>query len=76
MELIEYIRLRNKMTQSEWAESDEESALITEESFAKRISLSLIWVTSGGSFTAYLNDDDLFFGHSIAVNGSPKKGLL
>ena len=69
-------RLRNKMTQSEWAESDEEAALITEESFAKRISLSLIWVTSGGSFTAYLDDDDLFFGHSIAVNGSPKKGLL
>ena len=59
----------------EWAESDEEAALITEESFAKRISLSLIGVTSGGSFTAYL-DDDLFFGHSIAVNGSPKKGLL
>ena len=76
MELIEYIRLRNKMTQSEWAESDEEAALITEESFAKRISLSLIWVTSGGSFTAYLDDDDLFFGHSIAVNGSSKKGLL
>ena len=76
IELIEYIRLRNKMTQSEWAESDEEAALITEESFAKRISLSLIWVTSGGSFTAYLDDDDLFFGHSIAVNGSPKKGLL
>lgn len=106
MELIEYIRLRNKMTQSEWensfkkeereiiilrheggggslrngfcewAESDKEAALITEESFAKRISLSLIWVTSRGSFTAYLDDDDLFFGHSIAVNGSPKKGLL
>ena len=60
----------------EWAESDEEAALITEESFAKRISLSLIWMTSGGSFTAYLDDDDLFFGHSITVNGSPKKGLL
>ena len=60
----------------EWAESDEEAALITEESFAKRISLSLIWATSGGSFTAYLDDDDLFFGHSIAVNGSPKKGIL
>ena len=60
----------------EWAESEEEAALITEESFAKRISLSLIWVSSGGSFTAYLDDDDLFFGHSIAVSGSPKKGLL
>ena len=60
----------------EWAESDEEAALITEDSFAKRISLSLLWVTAGGSFTAYLDDDELFFGHSIAVSGSPKKGLL
>ena len=60
----------------EWAESEEEAALITEESFAKRISLSLLWVTAGGSFTAYLDDDELFFGHSIAVSGSPKKGLL
>ena len=60
----------------EWAESEEEAALITEESFAKRISLSLLWVTSGASFTAYLDDDEIFFGHSIAVSGSPKKGLL
>ena len=60
----------------EWAESEEEAALITEESFAKRISLSLLWVTAGGSFTAYLDDDELFFGHSIAVSGSSKKGLL
>ena len=60
----------------EWAESDEEATEITEESFAKRISLSLIWVTSGGSFSAYFDDDDLFFGHSITVCGSPKKGLL
>ena len=60
----------------EWAESDEEAAKITEESFAKKISLKLLWVTAGGSFTAYLDDDELFFGHSIAVSGSPKKGLL
>ena len=60
----------------EWAESDDETSEITEESFAKRISLSLIWMTSGGSFSAYFDDDDLFFGHSITVCGSPKKGLL
>ena len=59
----------------EWAES-EEATLITEESFAKRISLSLIWVSSGASFTAYLDDDELFFGHSIAVSGSLKKGMI
>ena len=60
----------------EWAESDEEAAKITEESFAKRISLSLIWMSSGASFSAYFDDDDLFFGHSITVCGSPKKGLV
>ena len=60
----------------EWAESEEEAALITEESFAKRISLSLIWVSLGASFTAYLDDDELFFGHSIVVSGSLKKGMI
>ena len=60
----------------EWAESEEEAALITEESFAKRISLSLLWVTSGASFSACFDDDELFFGHSIAVSGSLKKGMI
>ena len=60
----------------EWAESDEEAAEITEESFAKRISLSLICMISGGSFSAYFDDDDLFFGHSITVCGNPKKGIV
>ena len=60
----------------EWAESEEEAALITEESFAKRISLSLIWMSSGASFSAYFDDDELFFGHSIAVSGSLKKGMI
>ena len=60
----------------EWAESEEEAALITEESFAKRISLSLIWVTSGASFSACFDDDELFFGHSIVVSGSLKKGMI
>ena len=60
----------------EWAESDEEAAEITEESFAKRISLSSIWMTSGGSFSAYFDDDDLFFGHCITVCGSLKNGVV
>ena len=60
----------------EWEESEEEAALIMEESFAKRISLSLLWVTSGASFSACFDDDELFFGHSIAVSGSLKKGMI
>ena len=60
----------------EWEESEEEAALIMEESFAKRISLSLLWVTSGASFSACFDDDELFFGHSIVVSGSLKKGMI
>ena len=77
MNLLEYMRRRNKMTLSEWAEFEEEAALITEDSFAKRISLSLLWVTAGASFSACFDDDDeLFFGHSITVSGSLKKGMV
>ena len=60
----------------EWAESEEEAVKITEESFAKRITLSLICMTSGGSFSAYFDDDDIFFDHSITVCGSQKKGIV
>ena len=60
----------------EWAESDDGTSEITEESFAKRISLSSICMISGGSFSAYFDDDDLFFGHCITVCGSLKKGIV
>ena len=60
----------------EWAESDDETSEITEESFAKRISLSSICMTSGDSFSAYFDDDELFFGHCITVCGSLKKGIM
>ena len=60
----------------EWAESDDETSEITEESFAKRISLSSIYMTSGGSFSTYFDDDDFFFGHCITVYGSLKKGVV
>ena len=59
----------------DWCESEEEAAKITEESFAKRITIESISMTSGGSFTAYFNDDDIFAGHCITVGGSLKKGI-
>lgn len=48
---------------------------ITEEAFAKRITLSEISITSGGSFTAYYDDDDMFLGHTVEIIGSLKKGI-
>lgn len=59
----------------DWCESEEEALKITEESFAKRITLRSISMTSGGSFTAYFNDDNIFAGHCIIVGGSLKKGI-
>lgn len=59
----------------DWCESEEEAAKITEESFAKRITIESISMTSGGSFSAYFNDNDIFVGHCIIVSGSLKKGI-
>lgn len=62
---------------NEWlAEGENKGAgPITESVFAQRIKLSELSVTSGGSFTAYYNDDDMFLGHAVEVGGSLKKGI-
>ena len=64
---------------NDWLADDEENKdakPITEETFVKRITLSEISITSGGSFTAYYNDDDMFWGHAIEIHGSLKKGIV
>ncbi len=63
---------------NDWLAEDEENndaKPITEEAFADRIALSEISITSGGSFTAHYNDDDMFWGHAIEIHGSLKKGI-
>ena len=63
---------------NDWLVEGEENKVtepITEEIFAKRITLSELAITSGGSFTAYYNDDDMFWGHAIEISGSLKKGI-
>ena len=63
---------------NEWMAEDEENKAaepITEETFAKRITLSELTITSGGGFTAYYNDDAMFWGHAVEVSGSLKKGI-
>ncbi|MGF7107772.1 DUF2262 domain-containing protein [Treponema pedis] len=60
-----------------WRESAEPTAPeITEQSFARRIELKTISITAGGSFSAYFDDDDMFFGHCVTVQGSLKKGVI
>ena len=59
----------------DWCESEEDAGKIAEESFAERIDIETISMTSGGLFSAYFRDDDIFAGHCIIVNGSLKKGI-
>ena len=59
-----------------WRESaDEEVPEITEESFAQRIELTSIVMDSDGSFSAYFDDDDMFFGHCVVVYGTLEGGV-
>ena len=60
----------------EWRESaDEEASEITEESFGARIELRSIAMDAAGSFSAYFDDDDMFFGHCVTVYGTLTDGV-
>ena len=60
----------------EWRESaDEEVPEITEESFAQRIELRTIAMDADGSFSAYFDDDDMFFGHCVTAYGTLTDGV-
>ena len=60
----------------EWRESaDEEVPEITEESFAQRIELRTIAMDADSSFSAYFDDDDMFFGHCVTAYGTLTDGV-
>lgn len=60
----------------EWRESaDEEVPEITEESFARRLGLTSIAMDPDASFSAYFDDDDMFFGHCVVVYGTLEDGV-
>ena len=52
---------------------DPEKDPITEEEFAQRILLTEFSVSPGGRFTAWYEDDDMFWGHVVTVDGTLKK---
>ena len=59
-----------------WRESaDEEVPEITEESFARRIELRSIAMDADGSFSAYFDDADMFFGHCVTAYGTLTDGV-
>ncbi len=63
---------------NEWQADDDEKENadpITEEAFAQRITLSELSLTYEGDFTAYFDDDDMFWGHTVEVCGSLENGI-
>lgn len=54
---------------------DSSSPEITTEDFIRRICLLEISVSADGSFSAYYNDDDMFYGHVITVSGNTLNGV-
>ena len=49
---------------------------ITEDEFGKRLILTEFSVSPGGRFTAWYEDDDMFWGHVVIVEATLKKGPI
>ena len=72
----EYAASKLTLLANEWQDEEDENAPdISEQDFAGRINIESISMTSGGNFSAYFNDDDMFWGHVVTVDGSLKKGV-
>ena len=65
----------NWLSQDEENPRNPETDPISEEELARRISMTSLSVTSGGSFTAWFDCDEMFTDHAVTVYGSLKKGL-
>ena len=63
----------NWLSQDEENPRDPETDPITEEELARRISMTSLSVTSGGSFTAWFDCDEMFTDHAATVYGSLKR---
>lgn len=60
---------------NDWMTDDEDAVPITEEVFAERITLFELAFSFEGSFTAYYEDDDMFWGHAVEICGTLTQGM-
>ena len=58
---------------NDWAEEEEEE--ITEDEFARRLSISEISASLDGDFEIFYDDDDMFYGHVVIVSGNMETGI-
>ena len=64
------------LADNDQTDRDPEKDPITEDEFARRIRLTEFTGSPGGRFTAWFEDDDMFWGHVITVDGTLKKGAV
>ena len=61
---------------NEWQDNlEEDIPEITQEQFAGRIGLESFHIEENGYYTAYYDDDDMFFGHVVVVDGNIDTGF-
>ena len=63
---------------NDWKDDDEEqdgTPPITEKVFAERITLCEFSMDSKGNFSGFYDDDDMFWGHTILVEGTLNDGF-
>ncbi len=63
---------------NDWKDDDEEqdgTPPITEKDFAQRINLCEFSINSKGNFSGFYDDDDMFWGHTVLVEGSLANGF-
>ncbi len=60
---------------NDWQAEDEDDAEpITEADFMRRMTISEFTIDPDGDYSAYYDDDDMFFGHVIMVEGNVAEG--
>ena len=64
------------LADNDQTDRDPEKDPITGDEFARRIILTEFSVSPGGRFTAWYEDDDMFWGHVVTVDGILKKGPI
>ena len=64
------------LTDNDQTDRNPEKDPITEDEFGHRIILTEFSVSPGGRFTAWYEDDDMFWGHVVIVEATLKKGPI
>lgn len=70
---MELVELANEWRLAE--EEGEKKPVITKQDFITRIQIRTLCMQEEGTFVAYYDDDDMFWGHCITVYGSLEEGV-